>query len=174
MTNLADSAFYFCPSLTSVYFEGNAPALGAYSYVFFGDEAATIYYLPGTAGWAGFAANTGLTPVLWNPQVQTAGGGFGVRTNQFGFTVSGTPGLVVVLEASTSLANPAWQPLGTNTLNGGSFYFTIPSGRIIRPVSTASACREARERFSLRRLLQSRNEARLPPISARSYPRNYF
>ncbi|HXP60201.1 MAG TPA: leucine-rich repeat domain-containing protein, partial [Dongiaceae bacterium] len=126
VTNLGDSAFYFCPSLISVYFEGNAPALGAYSYVFFGDEAATIYYLPGTTGWAGFAANTGLAPVLWNPQVQTTGGGFGVRTNQFGFTASGTAGLVVVVEASTSLAKPAWQPLGTNTLNGGSFHFSDP------------------------------------------------
>ena len=54
------------------------------------------------------------------------GAGFGVRTNQFGFTVSGTAGLVVVVEASTSLARPAWQPLGTNTLNGGSFYFDYP------------------------------------------------
>jgi len=45
---------------------------------------------------------------------------------QFGFTISGTGGLVVVVEASTSLGNPVWHPLGTNTLSGGSFCFSDP------------------------------------------------
>jgi hypothetical protein len=29
-------------------------------------------------------------------------------------------------EATTSLANPTWSPLQTNTLNGNSLYFTNP------------------------------------------------
>jgi len=31
---------------------------------------------------------------------------------------------VVVVEAATNLANPAWTPVGTNTLIGGSSYFS--------------------------------------------------
>jgi hypothetical protein len=124
VTNIGDSAFYFCSNLSSVYFEGNAPAIGPYAYVFYDDNEVTIYYLPGATGWAGFSANTGLTPVLWNPQVQTTDARFGVRTNQFGFTITGTPNIVVVVEASSKLANPAWSPLATNTLTSGSSYFT--------------------------------------------------
>ena len=33
--------------------------------------------------------------------------------------------LVVVVEASTNLANAIWLPLSTNTLTGGSAYFRI-------------------------------------------------
>jgi hypothetical protein len=64
--------------------------------------------------------------LLWNPQVQTSDPNFGVRTNQFGFNITGTSDLVVVVEASTNLANPTWYPLATNTLTGDSFYFSDP------------------------------------------------
>ena len=37
---------------------------------------------------------------------------FGVRSNQFDFNVSAVPGQVVVIEASTDLAN--WVPIQTN------------------------------------------------------------
>jgi hypothetical protein len=60
------------------------------------------------------------------PQVQTSYAGLGVRTNQFGFTIAGTCNTVVVVEASTNLANPTWSPLGTNTLIGGWWYFSDP------------------------------------------------
>jgi hypothetical protein len=63
---------------------------------------------------------------LWNPEVQTTGAGFGVRTNQFGFNITGTSNLVVVVEASTDLANPTWYPLQTNILTGALFYFSDP------------------------------------------------
>jgi hypothetical protein len=49
-----------------------------------------------------------------------------VRTNRFGFTITGTSGLVVVVEACTNLANPTWSPLQTNTLTDGSVYFSDP------------------------------------------------
>jgi hypothetical protein len=49
---------------------------------------------------------------------------FGVRTNRFGFTILGTSNLVIVVEACTNLANPVWTPVGTNTLTGGSSYFS--------------------------------------------------
>ena len=34
--------------------------------------------------------------------------------------------MVVVVEASTNLANPIWSPLATNTLTSGSSYFSDP------------------------------------------------
>ena len=65
-------------------------------------------------------------PLIWNPQVQS-GSDFGVRSNQFGFTISGTANLVVVIEACTNLVNPIWIPLETNTLTDGVFYFSDPA-----------------------------------------------
>jgi hypothetical protein len=59
--------------------------------------------------------------------INVSGASFGVRTNQFGFTISGTSNLVIVVEACTNLTNPIWVPLGTNTLTGGSSYFSDPS-----------------------------------------------
>lgn len=73
----------------------------------------TVYYLPGATGW--------------EPQVQTSGASFGVRPNGFGFTITGTSGLGLVVEACTNLAQPAWTPLSTNSLSGGSADFTDPA-----------------------------------------------
>jgi hypothetical protein len=50
----------------------------------------------------------------------------GVWTNQFGFNITGTADLVVVVEACSNLADHAWFPVGTNTLTGGSSYFSDP------------------------------------------------
>ena len=60
------------------------------------------------------------------PAIQTGDGSFGVWTNQFGFNISWTSGQTVVVEASTNLANPYWQPLQTNTLTSGSAWFNDP------------------------------------------------
>jgi hypothetical protein len=124
VTNIGDFAFGECYSLTSVYFQGNAPSVG--SEVFYDANNATVYYLPGTTGWENFVQLTGLPTVLWNPQVQTSDASFGVRTNQFGFNITSTNNLVIVVEACSNLANPIWFPVGTNTLTGGSSYFSDP------------------------------------------------
>ena len=58
--------------------------------------------------------------------MQTSDASFGVRTNQFGFNITWASDMVVVVEACTNLANPTWFPLATNTLTGGSFYFSDP------------------------------------------------
>ena len=68
----------------------------------------------------------GRPAVLWNPQVLASDASFGVRAGQFGFTITGTSGLVIVVEASADLANPIWTPVGTNTLTGGSSSFSDP------------------------------------------------
>jgi hypothetical protein len=55
---------------------------------------------------------------------QAFGVDLGVRSNRFGFTIIGTSNLVVVVEACTDLLRSAWSPVSTNTLTGGSSYFS--------------------------------------------------
>jgi hypothetical protein len=115
-------AFYDCSSLTNVYFEGNAPS--TVLPVFDPGSRATIYYLPGMTGWHSTFADQ--PTVLWNPEILSGDPSFGVQADQFGFTVTGTTGLVIVVEACTNLFNPVWSPLGTNSLTDGSSYFGDP------------------------------------------------
>jgi hypothetical protein len=111
--------------LIGVYFQGNAPDVVSGFYdAFSGDDYLTFYYLAGTTGWGPFFDNR--PAVLWNPQMQSNGASFGVQTNGFGFTVTGTSGLVVAVDACTDLANPTWYPLQTNTLSGGSACIVDP------------------------------------------------
>ncbi len=120
VTSLGEGAFEFCTGLTAVYFQGNAP--GADASAFSGDSGASAYYLPGTEGWA--ATFGGLPTVLWDAQAQPGGMGLGVRGGVFGFAITGTSGLAVVVEACTNLACPAWTPVATNTLTAGAWGFT--------------------------------------------------
>jgi hypothetical protein len=124
VTSIGSSSFHYCTNLASIYFTGNAPTPANDSSVFPGDNNGTVYYLPGTTGWG--TVFDGRPTRLWNPQVQTKSATFGVRTNQFGFNITGTSGLVIVVEACTNLVNPVWQPVSTNTLAGGSSYFDDP------------------------------------------------
>jgi len=106
--------------LKAIFFNGNAPGfLGSYIFYY---SPVTVYYLPGTTGWD--ATFAGRPTVLWNPQAQTNDGSFGVQTNQFGFNITASSNLVIVVEASTNLIN--WQPVQTNTLTTGSAYFSDP------------------------------------------------
>ena len=121
VTSIQDSAFSTCLNMKGVYFQGNAPSADSSAFDY--DDQTTVYYLPGTTGWS--KTFSGRPTVLWNPQVQP--GSSGVRTNQFGSNITGSSNLVVVIQATTSLANPTWLPLHTNTLNGNPLYFTDPS-----------------------------------------------
>lgn len=125
VTNIGGGAFEGCFYLTRIYFLGNAPSSGASAFAY---DGATIYYLLGTTGWG--ATFGGLRAVLWNPQAQNDGS-FGVQTNQFGFNLTGSSNLVIVVEACTNLVAPIWSPVGTNTLNtfvgtNGTSYFSDP------------------------------------------------
>jgi hypothetical protein len=82
----------------------------------------TVYYLPETTGWEATFADR--PTALWLPQAQTTDASFGVQTNQFGFTINWARGQTVVVEACTDMANPVWSPVETNTLTGGSSYFS--------------------------------------------------
>ncbi len=146
VTSLSQQLFYFCPNLVEIYFNGDAPTFDF--SVFDGDFQAIVYYLPGTSGWG--STFDGLPTLLWNPpaktskaslvvqtnqsslnitgvnsvQVQTSDGSFGMKANQFGFNITGVNNLVIVVEACTNLSNPTWLPIQTNTLTGGSYYFS--------------------------------------------------
>src|ERR1017187_3258110 len=133
VTSIGDWAFGKCFGLTGVYFVGNAPTnVGDYVFAVLGGPPCcvavgneTVYYRADTTGWENFALLTGVPTVLWNPQVQNDAS-FGVLMNQFGFNITGTADIVVVVEACTNLSNPTWFPLQTNTLTGGSSYFSDP------------------------------------------------
>jgi hypothetical protein len=115
VTNIESAAFENS-GVTAVYFEGNAPTV--MTDAFHSGWNKTIFYMPGTTGWSPTFA--GSPTVLWNPQMQQAR----VQANSFGFTITGTTGLVVVVEASTNLSNSIWQALSTNTLTAGASSFS--------------------------------------------------
>jgi hypothetical protein len=116
-----------CPNLTGVYFAGNNYELPTDSSIFSGDNKATVYYLPDTTGWFNMYGPTfdGRPATLWLPQIG-GGSSVGVQTNQFGFAINWASGQTIMVEAATNLANPSWQPLQTNILTNGSFYFGDP------------------------------------------------
>jgi hypothetical protein len=92
--------------------------------VFYYDSQATVYYLLGTDGWTSWF---GTRPVVqWNLSPQISPASVGVQMNQFGFNLTGASDQVVVVEACTDLASPVWLPVGTNTLTGGTSYFSDP------------------------------------------------
>jgi len=131
VTSIGGGAFGYCTSLTSVYFTGNAPSPTNDSTVFSASygytDPATVCYLPGTTGWG--AMFDGLPTAPWflpNPVILNNSANFGVQPGGFGFTISWATNVSVVVEAATNLANPVWIPVSTNTLTGGTNYFSDP------------------------------------------------
>ena len=51
-----------------------------------------------------------------------------MANHQLGFEIAGTPGIPLVVEASTNLAAGTWVPLQTCTLTNGLIRFTDPHG----------------------------------------------
>jgi hypothetical protein len=116
VTSLGYYVFWGCNNLGSIWFQGSAP--GVNSTTFGNGVIATVYYLPGTTNWG--LTLGGLSTVLWNPLVQSPS----AQTNQLGFTITGTTGIPIVVEASTDLAGGNWTALETCTLTNGSIYFS--------------------------------------------------
>jgi hypothetical protein len=144
VTNIGERAFLGCSSLaTSVivprsvisigdyglavlwrvpafYFEGDTPMIAANT--FWDDLNATVYYLPDTSGWTN--AFGGLTAVLWNPQPQVNDGSFGFSGGQFGFNITGTPDIPIVVWACSDLSTGDWAPVQTCKVTNGKIYFS--------------------------------------------------
>lgn len=118
VNSIGDSAFSFCDHLKGVFFVGNAPDVASNWFLF---STGFICYLPGTTGWG---ATFGGTPTrLWNPLMESSG----VGPAGFGFNITGTADIPIVVEAATSLANAAWVPLQSLNLTNGAFYFSDPN-----------------------------------------------
>ena len=124
VTSIGSYAFADCTNLTGVYFQGNAPSDDSSEFIY--DTCDCI--LP--------AGDHGLEHDVWRssngamdasePADSEPEPSFGVQTNGFGFTISWATNISVVVEAGTDLANPIWSPVETNTLTGGSSYFSDP------------------------------------------------
>jgi hypothetical protein len=123
VSRVGEATFNSCTNLTAVFFQDNAPEFGA--DVFLDASNVTVYYLPGTTGWGTTFADR--PAVLWNPRAQTGNASFGVRTNRFGFTITGTADIPIVVEACTNLANASWVALQSLNLTNGAFYFSDPN-----------------------------------------------
>lgn len=123
--SIGSYAFIECFALAGVFFQGNAPV--AEAGVFLNAPRSTVYYLPGTTGWG--ATFAGRPAVLWNPIARTDDEGFGVRENGFGFNITGTPGIPLVIEAAPNPVSAVWQPLQSCTLSNGLVYFSDPDWR---------------------------------------------
>src|ERR1043165_6315132 len=116
VTSVGSFAFDGASDLRRILFQGNAPVPAANAFY---DCDPTIYYLPGTAGWSSaFGAKLAF---MWNPQIPT---GFGIRSNGFGFNVTGNTNLPIVIEAAPSLGAPVWLPLQSGVLTNGVLDFT--------------------------------------------------
>jgi hypothetical protein len=61
--------------------------------------------------------------MLWNP-LAANDGNFGVRSNGFGFNITATNNLTVVVASCTNLVTSGWTPVSTLLLNGGTAYFS--------------------------------------------------
>ena len=138
VTDLGADAFYGCHALLSAYFQGNAPANNGTA--FFQDSKTTVYYEPGTGGWG---STYGGVPTMLNPAapplLRLSATGF--LSNQFAISLVGASNAVIVVQATTNLANPVWVPIATNALSSvgvGTFQdtrsITFP-GRFYRATS---------------------------------------
>jgi hypothetical protein len=124
VTVIHDMAFALNPNLAGVFFKGNPPLLEfpePYG-LFYGSSNVTVYYLPGSIGWE--PTFSGRPTMLWNPEPKTDDGSFGVRQNRFGFNITGTADIPIVIEASASVASQQWIPLQNSTLTNGLIYFS--------------------------------------------------
>jgi uncharacterized repeat protein (TIGR03803 family) len=81
----------------------------------------TFYGTTETGGSSGRGVVFSLTVP---PEILVNDDCFGVRTNCFGFNVTGISNLVVVMEACTNLTKTNWVSLRTNTLGIGPVYFS--------------------------------------------------
>lgn len=123
VASIGNDAFAYCVALNAVYFAGNAPGVGSYAFYETGFGGGIIaYYLPGTTGWTQFSSAIGSSLAasnFWyqaNPQIISSGPNFGVQKGQFGFLISWATNATLIVDACTSVSNPIWLPISTNSV----------------------------------------------------------
>jgi len=117
------TGWWGCTNLQSVFMQGDAPAV-VWFWQGATESSPTVYYRSGTEGWG--TELGGMPTALWNPSIGSNGQDLGVGEGGFAFNLNGAPGLVVIVEACTDLAHPAWTPISTNSLTAGSTVFQDP------------------------------------------------
>ncbi len=142
VTGIGQDAFAFCfaqdNNYLQVYFEGNAPTLGADAFFEDGfNYGVNVYYIPGTTGWSTFSAALGSSLEslnLWYlpaPQILNFEPSFGLHPNgRFGFTVSWATNASIVVEANGNPSDPAWTPISTNAVTA-----TIGTANFLDPLT---------------------------------------
>ncbi|HXT10046.1 MAG TPA: leucine-rich repeat domain-containing protein [Candidatus Angelobacter sp.] len=121
---LGYNAFAYCSGLRAEYFLGNAVTNLQPDSFSLPDTSGPVYYLPGTVGWE--STYQYHPTILWNPRIEMNRGTFGASSNSFGFRITGTTNLSLVVEASTNLFAPVWRPIATNILGNGAADFSDP------------------------------------------------
>jgi hypothetical protein len=122
VTSIQQWAFFNWDDLRRIYFLGDAPSLGDNVFDY---SSATLYYLPGAAGWS--SAFEAPPAVLWNPRILTDDGLFGINAGQFGFTFMGAANVPVAIDASSDLGNRSWTTVTNLTCGAdGTVQFTDP------------------------------------------------
>jgi len=116
--SIGNGAFYNCTGLIGAFFEGNAPSFGPEAFT--GDNNATVFYLPDTTDWG--PTFDGCPTTLWNPLMQCSD----VGPSGFGFNITGTAEIPLVIEAATNLTDTSWVPLQSLSLTNGAVYFSDP------------------------------------------------
>jgi hypothetical protein len=106
-----------------VYVAGKPPVVS--SDAFYDDGSVRLYYLDVAGGWG--SALAGQMPMHWNPQIQSSGASFEMSTNHFGFNITGTANIPIVVEVCTDLGSGVWTALTNVTLTGGLYYFSEPA-----------------------------------------------
>jgi hypothetical protein len=120
VTGIGDNAFANCNGLRGVFFTGFPPSASPSFGGVFANSYPTVYYLR-PRGWG--ATFAGRPAVLWNPLMQSSG----VGPAGFGFTITGTADIPIVIEAASSLANGDWVSLQSLNLTNGAFDFSDPN-----------------------------------------------
>ncbi len=119
VARIGSMAFSGAGNLAGVFFPGGQPGLGVGA--FSGCPGAIAYYMATEQGWG---TNFGGMPSkLWNAAVLTQDSTFGVRDGRFGFAVSGTPDIPVVVECCGDLRQPVWRAVESGFLTNGQFHF---------------------------------------------------
>lgn len=122
VVSISAFAFTGCEHLRRCFFQGNAPSLDSFQMI---QASFVVYYLPGTTGWEPTFGE--LRTVLWNPVIQSSGPDFGFGSAGFGFNITGTTNIPIVVEATTNLAGANWVALQSLNLTNGSFHFSDPA-----------------------------------------------
>lgn len=122
---IGTGAFEYCAALEALYFLGNIPRVGANAFGL--QTHATLYYLPGAAGWP--KSVDGRPTQFWKlpePVILSHTSDFGPSSEGFGFRISWAEDADVIVEAATDLRAPVWLPVSTNTLVNGVSKFIDP------------------------------------------------